>query len=113
MVGQLLQGEDSAAGPGLDQPDQKVPVTSRIDQTGGFGLKQVPFQHQVDRRRRSLHAIEVKVEREGSATVDPGDLENPVAAQESVVGQRQEGLAGVEQFAVDAEPEHFTHRPSA
>ena len=54
----------------------------------------------------------MKVEREGFASVDPGDFEHTVATQQPVIRQRQERFAGLADLPVDAELERLGHGSS-
>jgi hypothetical protein len=100
-VGQRLDQRDPAAAAGDDQPQLRVVVGVRLQQRRDLRLEAVTLERQLDRSRRALHPVQVRVEGEGPAAVEPDHLEDAVAAVEAVIGQADRGLVGRADRSVD------------
>ena len=100
---QRLEQQDPPAAAGDQQPDLRVAgVTGRAEQRREVGAQRVEVDRQAQVRRRAAHALEVVVQRERRAAVQAHDLEDAVAAQQPLVGDRDPRVGGVADHAVQA-----------
>ena len=89
-----LDQQDPAAAAGGDQPQLRVAVAVLGEERLELGLERRAVERQVDRRRRAAEPVEVGLERERAAAVEPDHLEHAVAAVEPVVGQWEDRVGG-------------------
>ncbi len=73
-------------------------VQQRLD----LGLERSAVERQIDRRRGALEAVQVLGQREGPSLIEADHLEDPVSAQQAVVGCGHQRLGPGHDPAVDA-----------
>jgi hypothetical protein len=109
MDRQWFDRDDSPAGPGLDKPQQAVRVLEAQEQTVDVVFECASLQGQLDRLGGSGHPVEVKIESKRASPVEAKHLEHPIAAEETVIGEGQEGFARAENLPVNTELEWLGH----
>ena len=102
VLGDRLGGGDAAPAAGDDQPQLRFHLAGLRQQRPDLGFERRAVERQLDRLGRALQPLVMLGEGEGAAGVEPDHLEDAVAAVEPVVLERQRGLGGRGDRAVDA-----------
>ena len=107
---QRLDHGDPAPAAGQDDAQEALHGPARVQQGGELALERVVVGVQPQAFARAAQAVEVVPQRERAPGVEAHDLEGPVAAQEALVGDRDAGLAGGPDVAVDGGERHLAPR---
>ena len=98
----LLDQQDATAAAGDDYAQVRLYLTGLGEQGRQLGLERRAVDGKVDRGGRALEPVPVLVHRKRAAAVEAGDLEDPIAAVEAVVGEGEGCLVRRRDPAVDA-----------